>query len=172
MVTQGVKKDFVVSVTQALVGVLIAGGFVAIAGMAQESGLERAASLRAQLVEVRVKQAELQARLQQLEENLKPENIEHSLAGVGSTHPEELREARRRQLESQKTSAQSELEILAASRTRLEASIATADAESSHMNAGISAGQAQVNNGSAVVKSTRRHKYHLMKKRRPPKATG
>src|SRR5260370_4199957 len=130
MLKHGIGKELIAPALRALVGVLIACGFVVIPGMAQESGQERAANLRAQLAEVQAKQAELQARLQQLEEDLKPENIEHSLAGIGSTHPEELREARRRQLEIQKTSMQSQLESLAASRTRLETSIATAEAES------------------------------------------
>ena len=172
MVTRGNKKDIVLSGMQALIGVLIASGLLAIQGMAQESVQERAASLRAQLVEVQAKQAELQARLQQIEEDLKPENIEHSLAGVGSTHPEELREARRRQLEIQKTSMQSQLEILAASRTRLETSIATADAESRRANSGIGADQSPPNNVSTANNGTRRHKYHRVKRRRQTKATG
>jgi uncharacterized protein YlxW (UPF0749 family) len=58
---------------------------------AQTGAQEKAASLRARLVEVEAKQAELQTRLQNLEENLKPENIEKALDGVGSMHPEDLR---------------------------------------------------------------------------------
>jgi len=77
---------------------MILSGLLVVQVTAQESAQNRAASMRAQLVETQARQAELQMRLQQLEEDLKPENIEHSLAGVGSTHPEELREARRRQL--------------------------------------------------------------------------
>jgi hypothetical protein len=50
---------------------------------AQSSAQERASALRAQLVEVLTKQQSLQARLQNLEEELKPENIEKSLAGIG-----------------------------------------------------------------------------------------
>jgi len=65
---------------------------------AQTRAQEKAATLRAELAEVETKQAELQTRLQSLDEKLKPENIENSLAGVGSTHPENLREQRRRQL--------------------------------------------------------------------------
>jgi hypothetical protein len=47
--------------------------------LAQESAQQRAANLRAQLTETQAKQAELQTRLQQLQEDLKPENIERSL---------------------------------------------------------------------------------------------
>src|SRR6266576_1538474 len=85
-----------------VIGFLSFSGLVAVQVTAQESAQERAANLRAQLIDTEAKQAELQMRLQQLAEDLKPENIERSLAGVGSTHPEDLREARRRQLEIQK----------------------------------------------------------------------
>ena len=64
-------------------------GLLAVRAPAQSNAQERSANLRVQLVDIQAKQAELQSRLQQLEEELKPENIEHSLAGVGSVHPEE-----------------------------------------------------------------------------------
>jgi hypothetical protein len=135
-------------------GVLIFSGLLIVQVTAQESAQGRAASLRAQLVEVQAKQAELQTQLQQLEEDLKPENIEHSLAGVGSTHPEELREARRRRMEIQKQGVQSQLEILAASRARLEAAIARADADSYQQSAGPgpNATDARTNNAVAATK--------------------
>jgi hypothetical protein len=98
--------------------------------VAQETRQERAANLRAQLVEVQAKQSELQNRMKEIEEQIKPENIERSLAGIGSTHPEELREQRRRQLEIERKGLQSQLDTLVASRTRLEAAIATAEAMS------------------------------------------
>jgi DNA repair exonuclease SbcCD ATPase subunit len=101
----------------------------------QNSAQEKAASLRSQLSEVEAKQAELQTRLQKLEENLKPENIEHSLAGVGSTQPEELREQRRRQLEIERNGVQAQLNLLATSHTRLETAIARADAEAYRQSA-------------------------------------
>src|SRR6266850_1020011 len=50
---------------------------------------EAAADLRARLVEVQAREAERHTRLNQLDEALKPENIERSLAGIGSTRPEE-----------------------------------------------------------------------------------
>jgi len=117
-------------------GVLIAAGLLLARTPAQNNAQERAASLRAQLVEAQARQAELQTRLQQLEEGLKPENIERSLAGFGSVHPEELREARRRQLEIEKRGVQSQLDVLAASRARLETAISHADAESYRQSAG------------------------------------
>src|SRR5436189_6437618 len=119
-----------------LLGVSIVVGLLAERTPAQTNAQERAANLRAQLADTEARQTELQSRLQQLEENLKPDNIERSLASVGSVHPEELREARRRQLEIEKRGVQSQLDLLAASRSRLETAIAAADAESYRRSAG------------------------------------
>lgn len=103
--------------------------------LGQTSAQERAANLRSQLSELEAKQSELQARLQGLEENLKPENIEQSLAGVGSTRPEELREQKRRQLEIERNGVKTQLDVLTTSRTRLEASLARADADAYRQSA-------------------------------------
>ena len=85
-------------------------------------------SLRAQLGDVQKREEDLQTRMRQLDEELRPENIERYFALNGSTRPEEQREQRRRQLERQKAGVQSQLDQLAQSRTRLETSIATAEA--------------------------------------------
>lgn len=90
---------------------------------------QRAENLRAQLRDVQAKEADLQARLEQLDEAVKPENIERALAGYGTTRPEELREQRRKQLENERTRVRAQLDQMANSRTRLEAAIATADSE-------------------------------------------
>jgi septal ring factor EnvC (AmiA/AmiB activator) len=84
--------------------------------------------LRSQLSDIQTKETELQNRVKQIDEDLLPENIEKYFALNGSTHPEELRAERRRQLENQKASVQSQLGQLATSRTRLETAIATAEA--------------------------------------------
>jgi chromosome segregation ATPase len=102
----------------------------AAAALAQTSAGQSADELRSQLRDVEAKQTELEDRARQLDEDLKPENIERSLALTGSTRPEELREQRRRQLEKERESVRAQADQLAASRTRLEAAIATADAES------------------------------------------
>jgi hypothetical protein len=101
----------------------------------QSSAQEKAANLRAQLSEVETKQAGLQTRLQDLEEKLKPENIEQALAGVGSTRPEDLREQRRRQLEIERNGVQKQLDLLATSHSRLEIAIAKADADAYRQSA-------------------------------------
>ena len=94
---------------------------------AQEAA-ERVEKLRAQLLEVQTKENALRARMEQLDESIKPENIERSLAGVGSTKPEELREARRRQLTIERDGVLAQLKTLETSRQRLEAAIANAEA--------------------------------------------
>lgn len=120
---------------------LIIAGFPVTPVAAQNTAQERAASLRQQLAEVQTQQTELQTRLQQLEEDLKPENIEKGLAGIGSTRPEELREQRRRQLEIERKSVQTRLDQLATRRTRLENGIAQADADAYHRSAGVNRGE-------------------------------
>ena len=122
---------------------------------AQQLPPQRAAQLRAQLADQQAQQIDLQARLAQIDEDIKPENIERSLAGIGSTRPEDLREARRRQLEIQRRGIQSQLDSLTVSRTRLEAAIASADAESYRQIVGPSATAAS---GSAIKLTKHSHR--------------
>jgi len=91
------------------------------------SAAQRVDELRSQLAETKAKEAELEAQLRQLDENIKPENIERSLAGVGSTKPEELREQRRRQLSIERDLVRTQLKLLATSRERLEQAIRAAE---------------------------------------------
>jgi hypothetical protein len=101
----------------------------------QTTAQERAERLREQLAEVLDQLQESEKRLLQLEEELKPENIEKSLAGIGSTHPEALRELRRRQLELEKVRVKSQLKQLAETRTQLDSAIVNADAGAYHQSA-------------------------------------
>jgi septal ring factor EnvC (AmiA/AmiB activator) len=71
----------------------------------------------------------LQSRAEQLDIDLRPENLDRSLATYGTTRPEEVREQRRRYLESERARVRAQLETLATSRVRLESAIANADAE-------------------------------------------
>jgi hypothetical protein len=125
---------------------LLLTGVFAITTLAQTDAQDIAANLRLRLSEVQVRQAEMQARDEQLEEDLKPENIERSLAGVGSTHPERLREQRRRQLEIARARVRVQLDELDGSQTRLETAIAEADAAAYWQSAGIAIGTTQRTN--------------------------
>lgn len=93
--------------------------------LAQNSSVE---NLRSQLSDAQKKEEELQARVKQIEEDMKPENIEKVFALNGSTRPEELREQHRRQLENEKTNVRAQLDVVVQSRTRLETALATAEA--------------------------------------------
>ncbi|HET6669406.1 MAG TPA: hypothetical protein VFH15_04160 [Pyrinomonadaceae bacterium] len=90
---------------------------------------QRSESLRSQQLETETKLADLQSQLDQIEYALKPENIERVTSGYGTTRPEEARDTRRRQLESEKARLQAQVRILETSRTRLETAVANADAE-------------------------------------------
>jgi hypothetical protein len=107
-------------------------------GYAQEptSAAESLDKLRLQLIEVQAKEDSLRARAEQLDEALKPENIERSLAGIGSTRPEELREARRRELQKERDGVAAQLQTLETSRLRLEAAIRDAETRAYHDSAG------------------------------------
>jgi chromosome segregation ATPase len=91
------------------------------------SAAESVEKLKAQLLEVQAKEDALRARLQQLDESIKPENIERSLAGIGSTRPEELRESRRRQLTNERDGVQAQLRTVETGRQRLETALANAE---------------------------------------------
>src|SRR5687768_14212684 len=95
---------------------------------AQEpTAAETAEQIRFKLLDVQGQQEGLKLRLQELEEALKPGNIERSLAGVGSTRPEELRETRRRQLTIERDGVLAQLRILETSRSRLETALREAE---------------------------------------------
>lgn len=89
---------------------------------------QRAESLRSQQIDVESKLADLQSKLEQIEYQLKPENIDRA-SGYGTLHPEEARDSRRRQLENERARAQAQVRILETSRTRLETAVQSADAE-------------------------------------------
>jgi len=89
---------------------------------------QRAETLHAQLLGTMEKEAALQARIDQVDEQLRPENIDRSLAGVGGLHPEDAREALRRRLTNDKRRVQAQLDLLQQDHTRLQASLADSDA--------------------------------------------
>lgn len=90
---------------------------------------QRAEQLRAQLLEAESKTADIDVKLEQIEYALKPENIDRATQGYGSTRPEEAREARRRQLESERNRLIAQKKILETSRSRLGVACQSADQE-------------------------------------------
>src|SRR5689334_22478153 len=88
---------------------------------------QRAEQLRSQLMDTQTKIGDFEAKLEQIEFALQPENIESSTAGYGSTRPEQAREARRKSLEAEKARVQAQLKLAESSKTRLETAVANAD---------------------------------------------
>lgn len=142
---------------------------------------QRVEALRQQLRDVADRQAQLQARDAELDEALRPENIERSVAGIGTTDATALRDKRREQLEREKAAVGEQLRSLEASRARLEAAIATAEAEAVRLRASALA----PNNSAPAATSTnapdasapsaspapaRRNARRSVKRRRPAKA--
>jgi hypothetical protein len=101
---------------------------VTVSAQEPASAADQVEKLKAQLLEMQAKEAGLRERLQQLDESIKPDNIERSLAGVGSTRPEELREARRRQLSIERDGVLAQLQTIETGRLRLESALANAEA--------------------------------------------
>ena len=110
-----------------LLFVLVLG--VSVSAQEPTSAADQVAKLQAQLLEAQGKEDGLRTRLQQLDEAIKPENIERSLAGVGSTRPEELREQRRRQLSIERDGVLAQLQTIETGRLRLENALANAQAQ-------------------------------------------
>jgi chromosome segregation ATPase len=114
----------------------------------------RSAALRAELRDVQAKEADLEAKAEQIDYDLKPENIERATAGYGTTHPEDVREQRRRQLESEKQRLRKQLDQLAISHTRLDEAIATSDAEIDRLHKKLDAAdQADIQNAKTKAQS-------------------
>lgn len=111
---------------------------------------QRAENLRMQQIDVESKLADLQARLEQTDWSMKPENIERLNAGYGSVRPEEARETRRRALEGERNRLLAQIKILETSRARLEQSVATADAEVDLLRARLEQKRQQENTGVVV----------------------
>jgi septal ring factor EnvC (AmiA/AmiB activator) len=115
---------------------------------------QRSADLWKQLREVESQQADLQARLEEIDYNLRPENIDRSVAGFGSLRPEEVREQRRKSLENEKLRVQKQLDQLAANHARLETAIASADADVERIKKRLDAAdQAALENSKTATQS-------------------
>jgi predicted nucleic acid-binding Zn-ribbon protein len=106
---------------------------------------QRAEQLRSQLIDVQAKIADFEAKLEQIDFALRPENIESSTAGYGSTRPEAARDARKKQLEGEKARVQAQLKLVEGSKTRLEVAVANADNEVDLLRAKIQQLRDQMN---------------------------
>jgi chromosome segregation ATPase len=101
---------------------------------------QRSSQLRTELREVQGKKADLEAHLEMVENDLKPENIERSVAGYGTTRPEELRAQRQKQLENDRGRTRQQIDQLTASESRIQQAIATSDVEIDRLQKKLEAG--------------------------------
>jgi hypothetical protein len=88
---------------------------------------QRAESLRRQLFEMIEKENTVQIRIEQINYDLQPAMIERYAAIAGSLRPEEIRDARKRSLESEKRNLENLLSQIALSRKSLEDNVFKAD---------------------------------------------
>jgi len=90
---------------------------------------QRTEELQKQLVDVSDRDATLHARLDQVNDALRPENINRAVNPMGTTRPEDARDALTRRLTNEIHQIQSQRDLLSQSRARLQASLTNADAE-------------------------------------------
>jgi hypothetical protein len=88
---------------------------------------QRAEGLQTQLRDVLEKESNLQAQMDRVDEQSRPESIERQAALTGTFRPDELRDTLRRQLDAEKRRLRTQLDVLQGSRTRLEAALNNAD---------------------------------------------
>jgi hypothetical protein len=87
---------------------------------------QRVESIQTQMSEVLEKEANLQSRVDQIDEQMRPENLDRQLATVGTFRPDEARESLRRQLDNEKKRVRAQLDVQDARRQQLESSLVTA----------------------------------------------
>jgi hypothetical protein len=80
---------------------------------------QRGEALQLHLIEIAEKEAPLQSRMDQINQQLRPEALERTLAGVGSVHPEDTREEFRKRLTAEKLRLQYQLELFRQDRAAL-----------------------------------------------------
>jgi hypothetical protein len=88
---------------------------------------DRAGVLRKQLLELIEKDTSYRSRMAQIDEDMRPENIERALSGVGTTRTTELRDVRRRSLEIERRGLESLVNLTTQGRLRLEEDVRQAD---------------------------------------------
>lgn len=89
---------------------------------------QRVEALQKELADIGAREISLQTRLDEIEPQLRPDQIEQSRAGVGSMRPEEDREAMRRRLSNERRRIQTQLDQFQQNRVRIQSAISSAEA--------------------------------------------
>ena len=124
--------------------------------------------LRAQLRDVVDREAQLQDRAGRINEDLRPENVERSVATVGTTDAAALRAQRREQLEREKSDVTGQLAEASAKRARLEAEIAAAEAEGVRLKAATLAPKEATSRATPAAPSAARGTAPGVKRKKAP----
>ncbi|HKG11975.1 MAG TPA: hypothetical protein VKB12_01500 [Pyrinomonadaceae bacterium] len=103
---------------------------------------QRAEDLRRQLREITDKEFQYQERLAEIDYESQSDSIQRRAALIGSLNPSAVREAIAQQLVRERARIQKQLELLGASHTRLEAAVASADAEVERLRQRVDAADA------------------------------
>jgi hypothetical protein len=88
---------------------------------------QRAESLRKQLFEMVEKESSIKTKLDQIENDIRPEVIERQVAFAGTLRPEELREMKRKNLDIERKNLQALALQIQSTRANLEANVLKAD---------------------------------------------
>ena len=112
-----------------------------------------AENLRAQLRDVADKESLYQERLSQIEYELQPDVIQMRAAGVGTMNPSAVRDAIQKSLERERDRINKQLELLASSRTHLEAAVASAEAQVEKLRQRVDAADQQPGGGVDTTNS-------------------
>ena len=99
---------------------------------------DRIRGLQTELNDDAAKETALRKRLDEIEKEQNPDRIQRSMAGVGSTRPEEERAAIMTKLSNEKRNIQSQLDTLRSSRTRITGLIANAETSISRLKQRLS----------------------------------
>jgi len=87
----------------------------------------RAEGLRKQLFEMVEKENTVKTRMEQIEYEMRPEMIERQVQMAGTLRPEEIRDSKRKMLESERTNLEGLLTSIQSNRANLEATVYRAE---------------------------------------------
>ncbi len=88
---------------------------------------QRSENLRKQLYDLIDKENSIKTRIEQIDNDARPEMIERSIALVGTLHPEDLRESRKKSLQAERVNLESLLNQIVANHASLEANVQKSD---------------------------------------------
>ena len=88
---------------------------------------QRVESLRKQSFEMLEKETAFKSKLEQIDNDLRPESIDRSIAFTGSLRPEEVRAARKKNLEAERTNLQNMLTEVQRTRSNLDLNVQKAE---------------------------------------------